>query len=292
MTGVKTIMKKIILFAVLALTVILLPSYLAGSYLTQPHQHKVDTTQIKELPYTNVHIPSKSGSDLAGWYIAGDNDKPGVLLMHGVGSDRTQMVKRAKFLHEAGYSVLLFDFQSHGESPGKNITFGYLESLDATAAFHFLKRKVSNRPVAIIGVSLGGASALLGASSRECDALIAESVYPVLDQAVADRLKIVLGEWGGYLTPLLTSQLKPRLGFSASTLRPIDHLAKLTCPIFIISGEKDRRTTEEETKEMFAKAHAPKQLWIVKGAGHVDFSKLKPQLYKERVLKFLRENLG
>ncbi len=285
-------MKKVILFAVLAIIAIFLPSYLAGSYLMQPHQHKVDTSQIKGLPYINVHIPSESGSALAGWYIAGDSEKPGVLLMHGVGSDRTQMIRRAKFLHEAGYSVLLFDFQSHGESPGRYITFGYLESLDATAAFHFLKRKVSGRAVGIIGVSLGGASALLGTASRECQALIAESVYPALDQAVADRLKIVLGEWGEYLTPLLTSQLRPRLGFSASTLRPVDHLAKLTCPLFIISGEKDRKTTADETREMFARAHAPKQLWIVKDAGHVDFSKLKSQLYKERVLKFLRENLG
>ena len=284
-------MKKLLLFAVLAITTTAVFTYLAGSHLIQPHQHKIDTSEIEGLPYTNVQIPSKSGSILSGWYIAGNSDKPGVLLMHGVRSDRTEMAKRAKFLHEEGYSVLLFDFQAHGESKGDSITFGYLESLDAAAALHFLKQKVANRPVGIIGVSLGGASALLGDASKTCQALVTESVYPTLDQAVADRLRMVLGSWGGYLTPLLTYQLKPRLGFSSSALRPIDHLSQLTCPVFIISGDKDRRTTPEETKAMFTAAHAPKELWIVKGAGHVDFSKFTPEVYREKVLQFLRENL-
>jgi alpha/beta superfamily hydrolase len=51
--------------------------------------------------------------------------------MHGVRANRLSMVERARFLSYAGYSVLLFDFQGHGESTGQHITFGYLESKDA-----------------------------------------------------------------------------------------------------------------------------------------------------------------
>lgn len=49
------------------------------------------------------------------------------------------MLDRARFLSAAGFAVLLFDFQAHGESPGEHITFGYLESRDAQAAVEFLR---------------------------------------------------------------------------------------------------------------------------------------------------------
>jgi len=52
-----------------------------------------------------------------------------IVLMHGVRANRLSMVRRAEMLHRAGYSVLLFDFQAHGESPGSHITMGYLESV-------------------------------------------------------------------------------------------------------------------------------------------------------------------
>ena len=58
--------------------------------------------------------------------------------MHGVRANRLVMLARARFLHKAGYAVLLFDFQAHGESSGKRITFGHLEGLDASAAVTFL----------------------------------------------------------------------------------------------------------------------------------------------------------
>ena len=42
-------------------------------------------------------------------------------------ADRSTMVTRAKLLQHHGYSVLLVDLQAHGETPGKQITFGALE---------------------------------------------------------------------------------------------------------------------------------------------------------------------
>jgi alpha/beta superfamily hydrolase len=50
------------------------------------------------------------------------------------------MVDRALFLRDAGYSVLLIDFQATGESPGDVITFGWRERLDVLAAVDFLRR--------------------------------------------------------------------------------------------------------------------------------------------------------
>ena len=57
-----------------------------------------------------------------------------VVLMHGVRANRLQMAGRAEILQRHNFSVLLFNFQAHGESQGQRLTFGRLEGLDAAAA--------------------------------------------------------------------------------------------------------------------------------------------------------------
>jgi alpha/beta superfamily hydrolase len=52
------------------------------------------------------------------------------------------MVNRARFLHAAGYTVLLIDFQASGESPGKAVTFGYREANDVKASLRYLHQQL------------------------------------------------------------------------------------------------------------------------------------------------------
>src|SRR5262245_35726245 len=109
-----------------------------------------------DLQSENVTFESASGSRLSGWFIRGQPRIGSVLLMHGIRANRLAMLDRARLLHQHGFSVLLFDFQSHGESQGRSITFGYLESLDAQAAFEYLRGRTPGERIGIIGVSLGG----------------------------------------------------------------------------------------------------------------------------------------
>ena len=93
-----------------------------------------------ELAVRPVSFSSRSGSTIKAWLLRGTPGVGAVLLLHGVGDNRTSMVARARVLHQAGYAVLLPDFQAHGESAGSFITFGALESFDAEAALAFLRR--------------------------------------------------------------------------------------------------------------------------------------------------------
>jgi dipeptidyl aminopeptidase/acylaminoacyl peptidase len=68
------------------------------------------------LPVENVEFPSASGATLYGWFLAGQPGQGAIVLMHGIHADRTTLVARAEFLSRAGYAVLLFDFQAHGEN--------------------------------------------------------------------------------------------------------------------------------------------------------------------------------
>jgi alpha-beta hydrolase superfamily lysophospholipase len=216
--------------------------------------------------------------------------------MHGVHSNRLSMVRRARLLNAVGFSVLLFDFQAHGESTGARITFGHLEAEDAGSAVAFVRARLPNERIGAIGTSLGGAAALLGPHPLPVNALVLESVYSDIAPAIMNRLRAVLGPSLGriaapaleYVFELL---LPPVLGVNGNDLRPIDHVAEVGAPILIASGTSDDRTTIVETAAMFDRAKDPKLFWGVAGARHVDLEAFAPDEYRNRVLAFLVENL-
>ena len=282
--------KTISLCSFLLILIIFSVTILVGSLLSSPHQSGIGEPPNK-LKAENVSFPSKSGSNISGWFVPGKIDMGGILLLHGVRSNRLQMIKRAEFLNEYGYSVLLIDFQAHGESLGEHITFGHLESLDADAAFAYLESKISHKNIGVVGVSLGGAAALLGQISKKANAIILESVYPTIEEAIKNRIALRLGELGRYLAPMLTWQIKHRLGINIDQLHPIDHIKNAKGAVFVVCGSIDKHTTLEESKRMFEQANEPKQFWVVDGAAHVDFSSFEKDLYKTKVLSFFEHYL-
>ena len=201
------------------------------------------------------------------------------------------MLERARFLSHAGYSVLLFDFQAHGESTGQHITFGSLESKDAQAAVQFLRENAPNAKIAAIGVSMGGAASILASPPLDVDAMVLEMVYPTIEEAITDRLIQRLGVLGRVLTPLLLFQLQPRLGIRANDLRPIDKVGQLTPPKLFIAGSDDQHTTIDESKRLFETASTPKEFWVIQGAAHVDLHQKAPMEYEHRILEFFGRNL-
>src|SRR5258708_7368760 len=72
-----------------------------------------------------------------GWWPAGEPSRA-IVLLHGLGANRLQMLPRAQWLHSIGYATLLFDFRGCGESGGKS-GLGYDERLDVGAALRFIQ---------------------------------------------------------------------------------------------------------------------------------------------------------
>lgn len=263
---------------------------LLGSKLVAPQPRDVGPPPA-DLAAEAVKIPKANGDMVAGWFVAGPATRPGVLLLHGVRSDRRAMLARSRFLRKAGYSVLMIDMQAHGETPGERITFGFDEARDVHAAVGFLRQRLQHGKVGVIGVSMGGAAALLGDSPVPADAVILEAVYSSIEQAVADRMALRLGVAGAYLAPLLTWQIRPRLGVSPQALSPLQAIGRLQAPVMVIAGTEDRRTPVPETHRLFAAAEPPKQLWLVDGAAHENLHRFAGARYEQRVLQFFRRHL-
>ncbi len=264
--------------------------WLAGTALS----HSVNRA-IGDLPTDlsghNVAFLSESGATIHGWFIEGHGSKSTVILMHGVRDSRLSMLDRARFLAAAGYAVLLFDFQAHGESKGESITFGHLESRDAQAAVKFVRARLPQEKIGIIGVSLGGAATLLAEPKLEVNAIIIEMVYPTIRQAIDNRLKLHLGGWAGALTPLLVAQLNPRLGIQPETLQPLNKIGDVTIPMLVIAAAEDKHTPLTESQDLFNAAHEPKEFWVVPGAQHEDLYRFAKQDYEHHILSFFARAL-
>lgn len=238
-----------------------------------------------DFPASSISIESQSGTSLKAWYRPVSKASATVILLHPLRGDRRDMLDRARLLHRRGYSTLLVDLQAHGESIGENITVGHREKFDVLASVEFVRDKSPDNKVAIIGWSLGGAAAVL--ASPEIDLLVLESVFPTLEEAVHNRVKMRLGPLHHVLAPLLLMQLRPRLGISSDQIRPIDHLAKMSCPVLVASGDQDVHTTLDETRRMFDKTNEPKKLVVFEGAKHEDLFQFDQAKYEQEILNFL-----
>lgn len=284
-------MKKIFLITILILPFLLFATvWFAGSSLTEPVNQTVGNCP-NDLMCENVEFESESGAKIKGWFLRGEKGKGSVILMHGVRANRLDLIERIRFLQKAGFSVLAFDFQASGESVGKQITFGFLESRDAEASVKFIKEKLPEEKIGVLGISMGGASFLLAKNMPQTDALILEMVYPTMQKAVENRLNLWFFHGADNFAPFLTGQFPFRSGISIDDLRPIDKISNLKSPVLIIAGENDKHTTLEESKQLFNTANEPKELWIVPRAEHQDLSKAAPAEYEKRVLDFFQNTL-
>lgn len=263
-------------------------TYGAGEYLSRPLRHSTGAPP-PDLFATPVRFPANGGI-VAGWVARGAGSGA-ILMLHGVRADRRQMAARALFLNRLGYTVLLIDLPSHGESTGKRITFGAHEAHAVRAAIAYLRRNLPGERIGVLGSSLGAAATVLSKPGKSIDALVIEAMYPTIEDAAKNRLQIYLGPPGRLLSPLLLAQLPLRAGVKLSDLQPIGAMGQLASPVLVIGGGADAHTTAAETQRIADAAPQPKQSWIVAGAGHVDLHRHAQADYEQRVGAFFAAHL-
>ncbi|MCS0590249.1 alpha/beta hydrolase [Massilia norwichensis] len=263
-------------------------TWLAGSSLIAVRRQHVGPAPWPQAQA--VSLAAGPQMRVEGWYLAGSG-RGAVLLLHGIRSDRRAMIGRARFLHAQGYGVLLADLPGQGESLAPAVTFGLREADGVRVALAWLRSQAPGQRIGVIGTSLGAASLVLCRDCPPVDAVVLESMYPTIEEAVEDRLRMRLGVLGKPLAKLLLWQLPLRLAIQPAQLHPIARLPEVKAPLLIAAGSADRHTTLAETQRLFAAAPEPKSLWIVDGAEHVDLHAYAPAEYERRIGTFLARHL-
>ncbi len=288
--------------AAMGVVVILLLVFIGLPYLISitytggvgPRRKAQNTPADYGLAYEEVTLTTSDGLNLAAWYIPNASGRGTVIYCHGHTNHRGQMLEQAAFLHENGYSGLLFDFRRHGDSEGDLTTFGYYEWRDAQAALrHVVDERGEEGPVILWGVSMGAATALLTATEEpEYDAVIAESSYYAASETLRSDLSRIFGlpkNPFGFLTGTITEL---RVGIKIDSLdlgRAVAGLGETA--VLLVGGSADRRMPLSNNERLFERIPgARKEIYVAEGATHGDIWEMDREAYAEKVLAFLEKS--
>ena len=84
---------------------------------------------------------------------------------------------------------------------------------------------------------------------------------------------------------------KIKTGVKISDAAPIEVVDKIKIPILFIHGTEDGLVPFAMMGRLFDACTAPKEKFVVEGAGHADAKKTNPTAYFEKIFNFLEENL-
>jgi dipeptidyl aminopeptidase/acylaminoacyl peptidase len=224
------------------------------------------------------------GYRISGWLAINTPHAPVIILLHGTPGNRMSMLSRATFLYQHGYNVLLFDFQSYGNSQGVLSTLGMVESEDILSAIDYLRSRndTFDSKVGLLGLSMGATASVLAAShSDDVLAAVAESC-PV-------DATLVTGDVPSAEARVADTELVEQVyGVDITQARPIDAIAKLSghTAIFLINGDSDSVTPLPGMFALYQNAGSPKQYWVVSGAEHAQSFDIDTAEYEQRVDAF------
>ena len=214
----------------------------------------------------DVAIRTEDGLTLHAWHVpaAPRDARATALFLPGNAGHRGDRRAIALGLSRRGFDVLLVDYRGYGGNDGRPSEPGL--AADARAARRFLveDRGVDPARLLYFGESLGAAVALGLASEVEPRALVLRSPF----SSLADVARVHY--------PFLPLSL-----ILVERYPSIDRARKLSCPVLVVAGDRDRVVPVEQSRAVLAAlAGSPGRLLILPGAEHND-----PQLVAgERLL--------
>ena len=280
------------LVATAALAFVVAPAVAATNVPRPP----IGATPIdRGLAYESVTMTTSDGVRLVGWYLPSTNGAA-VVLLHGAGSTRSDVLDEAVVLHRHGFGVLMVDARGHGESGGRAMDFGWNGDADIAAATGFLASRpdVDPRRIGVVGLSMGGEEAL-GASGS--NALIRAVVAEGATARTAADEEWFAKEFGwrgvvqeqlewlqDRVTDALTSAPVP------TSLRAAVEASGTTRFLLVTAGNV--RDEAHAAAYVAAGASDRVEVWTVPDAGHTGGLAAEPATWEARVIGFLRSALA
>lgn len=218
------------------------------------------------------------------FWIGGSGDSATYVMAHGYGGSQAEWVPLANRLRKRGL-VLIPAMRGQTVSPLPRVDFGPGEAADLVALARWSKRRWPERPVVLIGVSLGGAASWLASAEdpEAVDGVVTEAAFARLEWATSEFLSSALPGGSVLLAPvpLLASWM---LGRSPASVRP-DLAARRWRgrPAGVIHGTADRMFSARHPRSI-AQALDVQIEWF-EGAGHAEASRLDAARFERIVLE-------
>lgn len=271
---------------ILSLIFLLLMLSGCSSLIFMPEKKTYVTPAMLGLKSEDVYFHSGKYV-LHGWWLhANGTPKGTVLFLHGNAENISTHIASVYWLPAHGYDVFLFDYRGYGLSGGKPDLPGIHQDYAAALDYLFHRADANKTNVFVFGQSLGAAVVLVGTDSSpyksRLRAVIAEGAFSSYRRVARE----MFGRF--WLTWLFQWPLSLTIN---DDYRPIDHIAGISpTPVLLIHSEQDEIIPFHHALDLFAAAHEPKTLWIVKNMAHIQtFTKPK---YQQKLLVYLQQHLA
>jgi pimeloyl-ACP methyl ester carboxylesterase len=265
----------------------------------QTHPPKVpltDSPALHGLAFSSISFDSPlDGTTLRGWYIPALHPTGRTVVIAPGISDNRQAggitLSLAPVLLDAGWDVLAFDFRAEGESDGDTLSLGVREQDDLLGAIAFARGRGA-RHVAVVGYSMGAASAILAAArSPDIEAIVADSAFADLRDVIEQRMKAAFGV-PDFLAPYGLFLFGALSGTDPASAVPSDIVGAVAPrPMLFIAGTADSLVPAMDAQTLAERAGPTAQLWLVPGAEHVSSFAADPATYVARVVAFLEASI-
>lgn len=244
-----------------------------------------------------VFIPSSKGEhQISADYIAFDGNKnhDTVVLVHGLGGDRTMMYPIAKMFLEKGYNVLAYDQRGSGDNTSEYSTFGYLESEDLQDCVNFIRSHLDkDKKIGVMGQSMGGATAGFYAGKKHAN----ENVdFMILDGPFNDMYEMIESAMHDMNTGIPLPYLmfcgsvgaKLKLGFFYQDMNVSRSIALTEVPVMVITSQADKVCPSYMGETIYeAIPHRKKELWIQEDIEHIMGYYVDTEQYTKKVMTFI-----
>ena len=251
---------------------------------------------------------NSDGTQSLGWLLVQEKAGPAIILSHGYGSNRSELLTLGFALWKAGYHVLIYDLRGHGESPVKWSGLGTYERDDLLSAIKFLKERKNEKGetlldgrVGLYGVDLGGyASLAVSAEDPLVKAVAVDSVFPDVNHFVNAQLKSGVGknEMGNKLIDSVWTKRLAEISMQMYLLRREDSAPALEA-VSTAAGRKTLFVTANDTgvydlmtRELYNAARGQKELVEVPRSRMNRLYESEGAAYDARIVAFFQQAIA
>ncbi|AYV66970.1 hypothetical protein C2I06_08845 [Niallia circulans] len=253
---------------------------------------RLDPVSYENLTKQEITIPSPYGYDLKAILVEPFDTKKYIIISHGVTENKTSSIKYMNLFLERGFNGIIYDHRRHGESGGKNTSFGYYEKFDLKQIVDWLKReKGKDILLGIHGESMGAATMILYAGGIEdgADFYIADCPFSDFKELLNYVIKQEIKLPGKVFIPIANLFLRARARYSIKDISPISVIYKIKSPMLFIHSKKDDFILPEMTQKLFDKKKGPKKLFFAVNGTHAQSYNENKEAYEKAVDDFLKE---
>jgi len=198
-----------------------------------------------------------------------------LIMLHGFGCCKEQMLPWALELASAGYRVALVDLRGHGRSTGEWVGFGALEKRDMIKVLDTLEQKgLGKIPVGILGVSYGASVALdFAAEDARVNTVVAIEPFSSARAGIPEMARAAFPEYASKISDRMFRSaflIGANKGvFDWDETDTSRSVSRIHHPILLIHGGSDTWLSPDHSRRLLSQAKLGSRLIVVPDETHV-----------------------